>query len=71
MSKEQIQCFSVKVCEFASKELDTGHTSVDFIQPIFNNIFDANEKFHEKATIWLVKFHNYLIYSLFFYYIPV
>ena len=66
VSKEQRQCLSVKVCEFASKELDTGHTSVDFTQPIFKNMFDANEKFHEKATIWLVKFHIYLICSLFF-----
>jgi hypothetical protein len=71
VSKEQRQCLSVKVCEFASKELDTGHTSVDFTQHIFKNMFDANEKFHEKATIWLVKLIIYLIYSLFFNYITV
>ncbi|RGB23003.1 hypothetical protein C1646_775155 [Rhizophagus diaphanus] len=51
VSKEQRQYLSVKICEFASKELDTGHTSVDFTQPIFKNIFDANKKFHEKAII--------------------
>uniref|UniRef100_U9T548 Uncharacterized protein n=1 Tax=Rhizophagus irregularis (strain DAOM 181602 / DAOM 197198 / MUCL 43194) TaxID=747089 RepID=U9T548_RHIID len=60
VSKEQRQCLSVKVCEFASKELDTGHTSVDFTQPIFKNMFDANEKFHEKATICIfAKAHKY------------
>jgi len=30
VSKEQRECLSVKVCEFASEELDIGHTSVDF-----------------------------------------
>ncbi|POG72917.1 hypothetical protein GLOIN_2v1773210 [Rhizophagus irregularis DAOM 181602=DAOM 197198] len=60
VSKEQRQCLNVKVCEFASKELDTGHTSVDFTQPIFKNMFDANEKFHEKATICIfAKAHEY------------
>ena len=56
VSKEQRQCLSVKVCEFSSKELDIGHTSVDFTESLFKNTFDANEKFHEKATVWLVKF---------------
>ncbi|PKK64622.1 hypothetical protein RhiirC2_787238 [Rhizophagus irregularis] len=65
VSKEQRQCLSMKVCEFASKKLNTGHTSIDFTQPIFKNMFNANEKFHKKATIWLVKFYIYLIYSLF------
>ncbi|PKC54498.1 hypothetical protein RhiirA1_477216 [Rhizophagus irregularis] len=51
VSKEQRNCFSVKVCEFASKELDVGHTSVDFSKSFFKNIFDANEKFHEKTTL--------------------
>jgi hypothetical protein len=55
VSKEQRQCLGVKVCEFASKELDIGHNSVDFTKPLFKNTFDANEKFHEKATLWLVK----------------
>ena len=54
VSKEQRNCLSVKVCEFSSKELDVGHTSVDFSKPLFKNIFDANEKFHEKTTLWLV-----------------
>jgi hypothetical protein len=56
VSKEQRQCLGVKVCEFASKELEIGHTSVDFTQPLFKNTFDANEKFHEKATLWFVRF---------------
>ncbi|GBC33794.1 hypothetical protein GLOIN_2v1672652 [Rhizophagus irregularis DAOM 181602=DAOM 197198] len=51
VSKEQRNCLSVKVCEFASKELDVGHTSVDFSKSFFKNIFDANEKFHEKTTL--------------------
>ncbi|CAB5386575.1 unnamed protein product [Rhizophagus irregularis] len=49
--KEQRNCLSVKVCEFASKELDVGHTTVDFSKSFFKNIFDANEKFHEKTTL--------------------
>lgn len=56
VSKEQRQCLGVKVCEFASKELDNGHSSVDFTKPLFKNTLDANEKFHEKATLWSVKF---------------
>ncbi|POG64718.1 hypothetical protein GLOIN_2v1672652 [Rhizophagus irregularis DAOM 181602=DAOM 197198] len=51
VSKEQRNCLSFKVCEFASKELDVGHTSVDFSKSFFKNIFDANEKFHEKTTL--------------------
>ena len=50
--KEQRQCLSVKMCEFASKELDVGHTSVDFTKSLYKNTFDANEKFYEKATLW-------------------
>jgi hypothetical protein len=46
----------VKVCEFASEELDIGHTSVDFSVPLFKNVFDANEEFHKKSTLWLVIF---------------
>ena len=61
VSKEQRQCLGVKVCEFASKELDISHVSVDFTEPLFKNMFDANEKFHEKATLWFVKF-IYIIY---------
>ncbi len=56
VSKEQRQCLGVKLCEFSSKELKIGHTFVDFTKSSFKNIFDANEKFHEKATLWLVFF---------------
>lgn len=56
VSKEQRECLGVKVCEFASKELDIGHTSVDFSVPLFKNMFEANEKFYKRATIWLVFF---------------
>ncbi|CAG8743238.1 22548_t:CDS:2, partial [Rhizophagus irregularis] len=60
VSKEQRQCLSMKVCEFASKKLNTGHISVDFTQPIFKNMFNANEKFHKKATICIfAKAHKY------------
>ncbi len=54
VSKEQRECLGVKVCEFASKELDVGHTSVDFSVPLFENVFNAHEKFHKKTTLWLV-----------------
>lgn len=54
VSKEQRECLGVKVCEFASKELDAGHTSVDFSIPLFKKMFEANEEFHKKATIWQV-----------------
>ena len=56
VSKEQRQCLGVKLCEFASKELDVSHTSVDFSEPLFKNTFNANEKFNEKATLWFVRF---------------
>ena len=56
VSKEQRQYLSVKLCKFSSKELEIGHTSVDFTKSSFKNIFDANEKFYEKATLWLVFF---------------
>ncbi|CAB5188576.1 unnamed protein product [Rhizophagus irregularis] len=46
--KEQRECLSVKVCQYASKELDIGHTSVDFSTPLFENMFNANEEFHKK-----------------------
>jgi len=39
------------VYEFASKELDVSHISIDFIKSTFKNMFDINEKFH-----------NYLIF---------
>ena len=54
VTKEQRNCLSVKVCQFASKKLDAEHISVDFSNSIFKNLFDANEKYHEKATLWLV-----------------
>ena len=41
----------MKVYEFASKELDIGHTSIDFTKYTFKNMFDTNEKFHEKITL--------------------
>lgn len=50
--KEERRCLSVKMCEFASKELNMSHTSVDFTSPSFENIFNADEKFYEKATLW-------------------
>ena len=28
-------------------------------------MFDANEKFYKKITLWLVKFNNYLIFNTF------
>jgi hypothetical protein len=40
------------MCEFASKELDVGYTSVDFTKSLFKNTFDTNEKFYEKTTLW-------------------
>ncbi|CAB4381019.1 unnamed protein product [Rhizophagus irregularis] len=49
--KEQRECLSVKVCQYASKELDIGHTSVDFSTPLFENMFNANEEFHKKTTL--------------------
>jgi hypothetical protein len=64
VSKEQRQCLGVKVCEFASKELDINHTSVDFSMPLFKNTFDANEKFYEKATLWFVKFYLFKFHFL-------
>ena len=54
VSKEERKCLGVKMCEFASKRLNVSHTSVDFTSPIFKNMFDANEKFNEKATLWSV-----------------
>jgi hypothetical protein len=54
VSKEQQECLGVKVCEFASKELDVGHTSVDFSIPLFKKMFEANVEFHKQATIWQV-----------------
>ena len=50
--KEERQCLSVKMCEFASKELNMSHTSVDFTSPLLKNTFNANEKYYEKATLW-------------------
>ena len=50
--KEERSCLSVKMCEFASKKLDVSHTSVDFTSSIYKNMFDVNEKFHEKAMLW-------------------
>ncbi|RHZ82021.1 hypothetical protein Glove_114g20 [Diversispora epigaea] len=52
VSKEQRECLGVKVCEFASKELDVGHTSVDFSIPLFKKMFEADVEFHKQATIW-------------------
>ena len=52
VSKEERKCLGVKMCEFASKELDISHTSVNFTSSIFKNTFNANEKFHEKAILW-------------------
>lgn len=66
VSKEQRQCLGVKVCEFASKELDIGHTSVDFSKPLFKNMFDANEKFYEKATLWFVGFYLFNLQNFIF-----
>lgn len=54
VTKEQRECLSVKMCEFASERLDIGHTSVDFSIPLFKEMFDANEEFHKKTTFWLV-----------------
>lgn len=54
VSKEEWSCLNVKMWEFASKELDVGHTSVDFTSSIFKNTFNANEKFNEKAILWSV-----------------
>ncbi|RGB22286.1 hypothetical protein C1646_776352 [Rhizophagus diaphanus] len=60
VSKEQRQCLGVKVCEFASKELNIGHTSVDFSKSLFKKTFDVNEKFYEKATLFMfAKAHEY------------
>ena len=52
VSKEERKCLSIKMCEFASKELDVSHTSVDFNSLSFKNTLNADEKFHEKTTLW-------------------
>ena len=52
VSKEERKYLSVKMCEFASKELDVSHTFVDFTSSLFKNTFDASEKFNEKAKLW-------------------
>ena len=52
VNKKECQYLSIKMCEFASKELNVSHTSVDFNSPLFKNTFNANEKFYEKATRW-------------------
>jgi hypothetical protein len=63
VSKEQRQCLGIKMCEFASKKLDIGHTSVDFTEPLFKDTFDANEKFHEKSTLWFVRFIFIILFN--------
>ena len=45
VSKEQRECLSVKVCEFASEELDIGHTSVDFSVLLFKNMLMPMKSF--------------------------
>ncbi|CAG8694190.1 9127_t:CDS:2, partial [Funneliformis caledonium] len=58
--KEERKVLGVKMCEFASKELDVDHISVDFASSFFKNIFNANEKFFEKATLCtFAKTHEY------------
>ena len=57
----------MKVYEFAFKKLDVDHTSIDFTKSIFKNMFDINEKFHEKITFQLIKFNNYLIFNTLFF----
>ncbi|RGB25231.1 hypothetical protein C1646_675744 [Rhizophagus diaphanus] len=58
--KEQRECFSVKICQYTSKELDIGHTSVDFSTPLFENMFNANKEFHKKTTLhFFIKAHEY------------
>ncbi|GBC27218.1 hypothetical protein GLOIN_2v1763409 [Rhizophagus irregularis DAOM 181602=DAOM 197198] len=60
VSKEERKCLSVKMCEFASKKLEVDHTSVDFTSSLFKNLFDANEKFQERATLCIfAKAHEY------------
>jgi hypothetical protein len=53
------------VCQYASKELEIGHTSVDFSAPLFENMFNANEEFHRKITLRLVGFLKFKIYNNF------
>ena len=48
VSKEERKCLSVKMCEFASKELDVSHTSVNFNSLFFKNTLDIDEK----ITLW-------------------
>jgi hypothetical protein len=50
--KEERRCLSIKMGEFASKELNASHTYVDFASSLFQNTFNANEKFYEKAMLW-------------------
>ncbi len=50
--KEERRCLSIKMCEFASRKLNVSHTYVDFASSLFQNTFNANEKFYEKATLW-------------------
>jgi hypothetical protein len=51
------------VCQYASKELDIGHTSVDFSTTLFKNMFNANEEFHTLVSK-ILEFLRYLVYIL-------
>ncbi|CAG8773999.1 4905_t:CDS:2, partial [Racocetra persica] len=43
VKKIYCSCLGVKVCEFGSATLDIEHTSVNFEDQLYKNIFDANE----------------------------
>ncbi|RIB09088.1 hypothetical protein C2G38_297663 [Gigaspora rosea] len=44
-------CFSVKVCEFSSPELNIEHTFVDFENQLYKKIFDSNESSVHTVTL--------------------
>ncbi|CAG8852004.1 30656_t:CDS:2, partial [Gigaspora margarita] len=43
VKKTYCSCLSVKVCEFGSATLDIAHTSVNFEDQLYKNIFNTNE----------------------------
>ncbi len=45
VSKKERKCLGIKMCEFASKELDVSYTSIDFILSIFKNTFNRIPKY--------------------------
>ena len=53
-TKEYRTCQGVKACEYASQELHTPHTEVDFEGQLFKRLFDAHEYSISKQTLGYV-----------------